>query len=276
MHKITLEKINDITVKPIPDILIGGGEKKQFKGHKLFGSNGYCNVFLCAKKRSGKTHTIYNIIQKCASSKSNVIAFSSSVNKDKSYLAIKKYCKLKDIPFVGYTDFIDENGVNILKNIIDNLKNEEPEDEELDERKHKQPFDMYGNINEEHEKEKKEKYLVPEYIFIFDDLSTGLQNPMISKLVKMNRHFKAMVLLSSQYLKDLQPQALRQMDFYLVFSGQSEDKLRLIHQHADLSVEYEDFEKIYHHATSEKYNFLFIDTAENELRKNFNLKYNIN
>lgn len=52
-----------------------------------------------------------------------------------------------------------------MKNIIDNLKNEEPEDEELDERKHKQPFKIYNEPEDQDGKEKTEKYLVPEYIY---------------------------------------------------------------------------------------------------------------
>lgn len=265
----TLERINNVVVKPIPASLIGAGDTRKVKGYDLF-PEPYCNIFIVAKKKSGKTTTIFEIVRKCTNKNSNVIVFCSTLNKDRSYKAIKKYCKEKGIAYIGYTSFTEDN---ILDNILSGLSTEpaEDSDEEQDEPKR---FRMY-NTEEDEKKERKDKYLAPEYLFIFDDLSNAMRHKTIAKLLKTNRHYKSKVIISSQYLNDLDPQSCKQIDNWLVFPGNPQEKLELIHKYADMSIDFEPFYEIYKDATQEKYNFLYIDTNNDELRKNFGQRYNI-
>lgn len=262
---ITLHKINNVSIKPIPQILMGAGDTRLAKGYQLF-PEPYNNIFIVARKKSGKTTVIFDIVRRCASKKTNVVVFASTVHKDKSYVAIKEYCNQKDIPFVGYTSITEDN---VLANIMDSLKDPD-EDEEAP--KKKPAIDMYG-LRFDETKEKRDKYIVPEYIFIFDDLSNEMRNKYVSKLLKTNRHYKCKVILSSQYVHDILPDSAKQIDNWLLFGGLHEEKLKLIYQYADLSIEFNNFEDIYENATEAKYNFLYIDTSNDELRKNFNSRY---
>jgi hypothetical protein len=57
----------------------------------------------------------------------------------------------------------------------------------------------------------------------------------------------------------------------------SKDKIEIIYKDLDLSVlDFEEFLKLYHHATEEPYSFLFVNVRTEELRKSLNAKYNIN
>jgi hypothetical protein len=109
-------------------------------------------------------------------------------------------------------------------------------------------------------KKRKPKYVAPKYIFIFDDLSSELKDPIISQLVKKHRHFKSKVILSSQYILDIDQQSRRQMDYFILFGGINKDKLNMIYVNADLSISEDEFNKLYHYATTEKYNFLYMNT----------------
>ena len=122
-------------------------------------------------------------------------------------------------------------------------------------------------------KKRKPKKIAPEYIFIFDDISTDLKSPDVSKLVKQNRHYKSKVIISSQYPLDIQPQSRRQIDYWLLFAGHDKEKLEKIYHDADLNIDFDLFLKIYHEATEIKYHFLYIDTNNSEFRKDFNFKF---
>lgn len=94
--------------------------------------------------------------------------------------------------------------------------------------------------------------------------------------MKMNRHLNAFCCLSSQYLLDILPEQIKQLDYVLIFRGEPEIKLMKLHKDIDLAIEFETFMKLYHDATKEKYNFLYIDVRNEKFRKNFNKEYQIN
>lgn len=273
---ITLKKINDEIVKAVP--LIHAEDKRPILGEKLFPEI-YANVFLCAKKKSGKSSVIYNIIKKCASKETTIIAFVSTLHKDKNWATIKLYCKVHNIPFIGHTSlFAEEDGHDILAELINELaiQNAEDEDDSYSEPKSKNPIIICDDDTDTDEpKKRKSKYRSPEYIFIFDDLSTELKSNSLTSLLKKNRHFHCKTIISSQYLNDLSPQSRKQLDYFLIFKGQPKEKLDEIYRDADISLDKETFYKIYKHATHEKFSFLYIDTNNNEYRRNFNSEYNL-
>ena len=119
-------------------------------------------------------------------------------------------------------------------------------------------------------KQHKSRYLAPEYIFIFDDLGASLRDKMIDSLLKVNRHYKAKVILSSQYVNDLSPQSRLQLDYILLFQNLPEQKLQEIYVGSDLSIDYDKFYELYKIATYKKYNFFYIDVRNETFRINFN------
>ena len=130
--------------------------------------------------------------------------------------------------------------------------------------------------DEEQEKpEKKQKKIGPDIIFVFDDLSTNLRDPDVSELIKMHRHFRTKVLVSSQYPNDMLPDARNNIDFWILFSGHSEEKLLTIFRNCDLKITFDLFKALYENATAKKYNFLYVNKPRNEFRKNFNLEYDL-
>jgi len=122
-------------------------------------------------------------------------------------------------------------------------------------------------------KKKKKQKIAPKYIFIFDDISTDLKNPDVAFLVKQNRHYLSKVIISSQYPYDMKPESRRQQDYFLLFAGQPEDKLKKLYENIDLHITFETFKELYDQATSEKYHFLYIDTNNGEYRQDFNQQF---
>ena len=60
-----------------------------------------------------------------------------------------------------------------------------------------------------------------------------------------------------------------------MFGGYPEEKLEKLYDKLAISENFDVFQKLYKHATSEKYNFLYIDVRNNKYRKNFNIELKI-
>eukprot|EP01113_Clastostelium_recurvatum_P021860 TRINITY_DN2595_c0_g1_i6.p1 TRINITY_DN2595_c0_g1~~TRINITY_DN2595_c0_g1_i6.p1 ORF type:complete len:289 (-),score=84.11 TRINITY_DN2595_c0_g1_i6:2864-3730(-) len=114
--------------------------------------------------------------------------------------------------------------------------------------------------------------LAPQHIFVFDDLAGSLKDKALSDFMTRNRHYHCKVILSSQYPNNLSIQSRTQLDYWILFKGHSADKLREIYERADLSVTYEEFERLYQEATTEepgdKYPFLYVDVRGGTFRRN--------
>ena len=260
-------------------------DNRPIKGEDLF-SELYSNIFLCAKKKSGKTVVLSKCIKECIGKKTKIIAFVSTLYKDDTWKAIRDYCKKKKIDFEGHTSLMEE-GVDQLSELVDRLQNEAQDDEEekemdsrvssLERKLGMCDIQFDGDSDEEDDDlpKKKEKYLAPEYLIILDDLSNELKSRSLVTLLKKNRHFKAKILISSQYLNDLLPESRKQMDVFLVFRGQPRKKIDEIHRDADVNVDPEEFYDIYKFATEKDYSFLYIDTKTSEFRRNFNFQIEV-
>lgn len=277
---IKLKQINDIRVKPI---------KKQkdnlpIKGYDMF-TEPYCNIFLCAKKKSGKSTVVFNILKNCVGKETMVHIFASTAYSDITYKRIMEMLDKKHIQYEVFNS-LKEDGENIVRAIISDLnelaeqkiedEEEQQEEEEIIDKHVKQPRcidDDYFEVSTmkipKEKKEPKKKYLEPEHIFIFDDLGNTLRDTSIDSLLKVNRHYKSKVIISSQYLNDLSPQSRLQLDYMLIFKGMPIDKLLQIHKDIDLALDIETFIKYYNIATEDKFNFLYIDIRNEQYRLNF-------
>lgn len=269
--------INKIKVKPIVNNITE--EICDVKGKDLF-QNNLCNIFICSRKRSGKSSLIGNILKKMADKRTTIIIFSSTNNIDPCWINIKEELQKKGINVLSYTHFIDDEGNNLLNDFLKELETEEEPEPEISNSSNnnlKTPDGICLKFEPEKEPEKvKKPYVpkksVPKYIIVGDDLSGDLRHNSWIKNLKSNRHRNIMNILSSQYFLDLNTGAISNLDYMILFKGQDEEKLEKIHRRLDLGIPFEDFKKCYNYAVAEPYSFLYIDVRNDEYRKNFNEK----
>lgn len=272
---ISTEKINKVKVKPLVNNITE--DICEVKGKQLF-KNNLANIYIMARKRSGKSSLIGTILKKMTDKRCNVIIFSSTIKIDPCWIAIKKDLEKRGITTLTYTHFIDETKNNILEQFLKDLEGGDTSEEDIDEGNRicgDGTFLKFVPFEKEIKKEdkpRKPKTSVPDYIICYDDLSSDLRHSIVSSCLKSNRHKKIMNIISSQYLNDLNRPALRNLDYMIMFKGQDDEKLELIHRSLDLGISLEDFEKLYHYAVDEPYSFLYIDIRNDEYRKNFNEK----
>ena len=320
---ITKKRINQIHVKPMKTR--NSTDTRPVKGRDLF-SEVYANVFLCAKKKSGKSVVIGTIIKECAGPSTQVLVFCSTVNKDANHLAIRDWCKKHKIKYEGFSSIV-EHKVDFLTSFIKHLEKEAEEEtldaSEDDEEDFGPKFDKYGGsrpkiikgmfedevsadpnsseseYSDEEDSEDemfgthiptkaqqklfsnrnktsvvvRDKFLAPEYIFVFDDLSHELKLPSLVSLMKKNRHFKSLVICSSQYCHDLKPEQLKQLDYCLLFKGQSDDKLQKFITDCDIGIDLTTMSKIYKDAIKQPYSFLYCDVRNDLFRERFGEMY---
>jgi hypothetical protein len=268
--------INKVKIKPIVNNITE--DITDVKGKELFPNN-LSNIFICARKRSGKSSLIGNILKKMADKRTTIIIFSSTANIDPCWINIKDMLEKKGIPVISYTHFIDdETGANLLNDFLKECEVEEKVEEPNKDSLGKNQITGDGvflKFEPEKEEEKKNrpyvpKKSVPKYILCFDDLSSDLRHISVIKNLKSNRHRSIMNLMSSQYFHDLNTGAMSNLDYMIVFKGQDEDKLEKIHKRLDLGIDYDTFKRYYEYAVSTPYSFMYIDIRNDEYRKNFN------
>lgn len=242
------KQINDIKVKPIKTLF----NDKIIKHKEMF-NNAYPNIFISSKKNSGKSTLIFNIIKYCAlkNGKTKVRLFSTTYDNDNTIR----------------TALIKMDKYNIEYEVFDNLYPTKEGynniiDEQLDEIKEE--------INNNLEQLEKEKYLYPKYLYIIDDFNIK-NNKSFEFLIKRNRHFRIMTIVSSQYIHDLPPVIRQNLNYLILFSEIPLKKLQIIFDEYIRSLDFDKFLEFYYLATENKFNFLYINCDNyKDLRKNFN------
>lgn len=274
---ITISKLHNDVPKPIKNMKI---DTRPVKGSHLIPE---CNsaIFLVAKRKSGKTTALFKLIKSCIGKDTIVIIFCANLYRDKSYGAIRKWLKDHNVEWLGYTGIV-EDGVNkldelneMLKERAEDLAKEEDEEEERVIEKPRVVCNFGDESDDDEErKPRKSKYQTPEYIIIFDDMSDQLKKTtIVDTLLKNARHF-ARVIISTQYIHDISVGTRSQIGYWLVFKSNNK-KLPIIHSNADLSIRPEYLEAIYNKAVEQPFSFLYIDTANEEYRINFNKRINL-
>ena len=267
------KEVNDFVVKkvkvpPLPSVenIVGGRMFPQL----------YHNAFICARKKSGKTVALSSIILNSINKKTSVIFFVPTSQKDYTYQHIFDKLDKREINYTVYQDII-EDGVNILDKLIDGLLVADPEVKRKSKTKVEPPpvYNLFEDENKLEEKvERQTKKKSVKFVIVIDDMSNGTRDPSIARLLKVHRHLKASVYISSQNCNDIVPAAWRQLDYLLIFGGFSTNlpKLEDIHKNIDLPIDFDKFVQIYRDATAEPYNFLWCD-KNGTFRKNFNKEY---
>lgn len=241
-NDFSTQKLNNFEVK-IPDITQSKNRGKDYTGKDILPNpDEFSNVFVLAKKHSGKTVLLYNLLYNLATRNHKVLIFCSSYLKDKTWKAIMEMLDNRGIPYMCETNF-KEKSYNHVQDFIDASKTSE----EMSESK---------------------------YILLFDDLGREMRDQALTLLMKFNRHHNCHVFCSSQDLCDLSPGAIKQLDHIVLFDKQPADRLKKIHQQLDLSVDFDDFLRMYHDCTKVPYRPLCIyRTGEEVYTKNFRDRY---
>jgi hypothetical protein len=110
---IKTTKLNNIKVVPLE---VPKFDITNTKGYEYF-KNPYSNVFLCARKKSGKTSVIYNIIKHMINKKTKVIIFSSSYNRDPTYIKMIEDLRKNKYKVDAFDHFINDK-VSLLDEIF--------------------------------------------------------------------------------------------------------------------------------------------------------------
>ena len=84
MSDLQLKKINDIAVKPTIQSKL---PKELILGYEYFPTL-YSNIYICSKRKSGKTTLIYNSLKHCTDKKTNVVF---SIARLTAMLHIRKF-----------------------------------------------------------------------------------------------------------------------------------------------------------------------------------------
>jgi hypothetical protein len=260
--------INNINVKPL--VNADAVEIDKIRGGKLFPEL-YGVTYLSSRRKSGKTSVLAEILKRTTDKKTVIWIFCPTHRIDPSWIQIIEYLENKGNT-INCFDSMIEGKTNLLDEIVTDLSNPTTE-EKKDKKNDEIPITKVCFENPENEKTKgkpyKPKKKAPEHIFVFDDISQELKNVGLLALLKKSRHLKASVYISSQYLLDLQPAALKQLSFFLCFRSMTREKLEHIYKMLDLSVDIEKFYELYDFATKDPYCFLYIDMKNQKFRKNF-------
>ena len=283
MSQLSIKRINNEDVKPVESVEVDK-DKRPVAGASLFPEI-YSNIFFCARKKSGKTCAIAHIIDKCATKETRIIAFVATIHRDPTWRAIEQMCEKKGIEFTAYTSIKDTHTrEDILQSIVDVLKAEHEARLSGEDTEPQNTIADLPTLGYEHDtidikrqrKPRKPKFKAPQIIFVFDDLSGELKTPSLIELLKMHRHFKSKVIISSQYWNDIALDGRKQIDYVLLFKGlgQSIAKLKEIYDNCDPPVSFEVFLDIYRFCTAEQFNFMYI-TRSGEFRKNFTFQIGV-
>jgi len=258
------------------------------------------SIYISASTKSGKTTLISHIIKHCAGRQTKLYFFCSTMDLDPTYKLIFDYLDSAGIEYEKYHHFIDDDGVNIIDGIIQGLSHAEEPEEKVSLQSPPPAFyklvngfmqkvDIYGNPIETNAEEPGQeesqtpvpyiekhkidgvtrKYQVPRYMFIFDDLGDELRKKSIYQLLMRQRQYIAKTILSSQYINNLTPQSINQLDYCIIYGGHNIEQIKELHKKLDLSLDLAEFVRLYSYATAEKYNFLWIDRRNMVLKKNF-------
>jgi hypothetical protein len=207
----------------------------------------FSNILLVSKKASGKTSLVFHMLKKLCTKNTITIIFCPTVKKDPAYTHnIIPWLDEHDRPYHLYTSLEDHDE--------DNENGESVKDELMD---------FFKHSEQQHGKK------ITQFIMILDDLGDECRDKFITGLAKKNRHYFLNLIVSVQYVHDVLPGFLKQVDSCFLSQGNSEDKLLMLKQSLDLSISDADFLRIYKKATEERFKFLNIDRNHQKFYRDF-------
>ena len=265
----------DITVIKAPRIK-GYGNSLPVKGAVLIPEL-YSTVFLAGKTYSGKSVVINHLVKNTIDKRTTVLLFCSTANIDKNYIDLQAWLTRKDIKCVVFNSLIDDDtGENMLDAFLKNIEGEQAvEEPEVEIKNDPKPCHCIFENQEEIQLETKPRKIVykdsvPEYVIILDDLNKDeLRSYCILNLVKKNRHYKARVFISTQFIHGLTPSTWANIWYLYIFGGFSRENMKLVYGRVNTSLTFDNFIALYQEITSKKFAFMNLNIRTGETRRNF-------
>lgn len=280
---LKIKKLSNVAIEPIP--------LKKVPENRILGFEYlpeiYSNVLMLARKQSGKTTIVANLLKHCIDNRTKVFFFVGTINLDASYKEIMRDLDERGVTYEKFTDIVEtvQEGkkkvrVDTLQNILNKIRKPDGESKKPAEIDRLARFQLVSCSDdlEFTVKVKKPKKVAPEYLFVFDDISSELEkNETFQTFVKQNRHYKAKVLICTQDITDITTDARRMIDNWLILGSHPESKLRIIYNYINPPCEFEDFKKLYSYCTAKPYGILHVmsNTEKNPFRLNFNTEISL-
>ena len=84
---LTLKKINNVRINAVP--MTTPPDDRPVLGADLFPTV-YDSTFICSRKKSGKSHLLYRILERCTDKSTNVFVICPTHERDQVYSEIKR------------------------------------------------------------------------------------------------------------------------------------------------------------------------------------------
>jgi hypothetical protein len=266
---LTLSRINNVHIDAVPLSILP--DERPVLGASLFPTV-YDSTFICSRKKSGKSHLLYRILERCTDKYSNVFVICPTHERDPVYSEIKKLLTKRKQNNVFFDDIVEEDGSSVLDNLIEELRRPKP----AEPKKLITLADtMFATATPKAKNIKRSKFQSPEHVLIIDDCSHNLRHPSVARFLKIHRHLLVKVYCSSQAFIDLAPSCFKQIDNLVLFRSMDAHKLEIIWAAMDLHVSFETFAEMYRTATDEPYSFLNVNCRLDTYRLNFNRQFNV-
>lgn len=228
----------------------GSGTKKSVKeSHAKISNNPFLNIILTGRKGVGKTTVALNLIKHFMTNKTKLFIFSPDIMLDTDNRKAIEY----------FVEHFGEGSVVIYKS----FKGKEDENNLLN------SIDEAADRAQEAKEKSKSKYVYPSSIFYFDDLSNDdFKSEELGHFSQNIRHYNSLCIYSSQDWINFEPRIRKNVDIVCLFGGITKERKKFIYGEIQPNVDVNEFYKIYHFATNEPKNFLFIDVMNKKFRKN--------
>jgi len=186
------KKINNLEIK----VFKSKNDNKKILHKELINLPYFC-LFCCAKKNSGKSNIIANVVFLSAIPKFTTIRlFSTTAYTDLTTKSFLKKCDKYKVEYEIYDDLLDNEGNDILEKQFNEVQNQ------------------VLDLEEEYENS---KVHAPLYIYIFDDISNILRKKTLEQYIKRHRHLKTIFIISSQYYYDISPAIRANINLIFLF-----------------------------------------------------------
>lgn len=256
---LSTTKVNDMEIVPLVN---DPGDKRPYKYSDIL-NHPYNIIFIAAKKNSGKTVLITNLIKKIADKKNTTIRyFSTTLQNDKDLVKFIDQMREKGYHIDTFSSLAYENKKNErYKNILDKQLTE---------------IDSFVRNKKKMEQFYELKNQIPLVMYVFDDFRIALrENKLINDMASRNRHLKSVLVYSSQRFNDVAPIVRINTNVQILFRGMRDIDLEKVYDElvTQYTITYDQFIKLYKDATNPNYGFLFVDSDFQEFRKNINQRY---
>jgi len=238
----------------------------------------YFTASFYAKRRSGKTYLIFQLLKALVKKHSDIYIFSPTAHLDKTWKEITSWLDSKGLNYTIYTELTDDDGNDIISDLLTQWSTppEPEEDSDSEEELEKESFSMYNEtlINKlekpkSKRKKKKKPPPPPDRWLILDDMSEHLKGRSIRKLFFNGRHYNAKILTSCHDVKKQSPDLIANSVYSFLFKRLSDERISHIRDKLDLDVDDKTFANMYKKATSKDYGFLLIDSDKDKFYNGF-------